>query len=231
MKTLGMLLAGAALCGSAHATVYQYEFSATIENMLMFSPGTGSGGIVDSSSLAGDTIAVGDLVRGRFSYDTETGAMGDFGAGPVYAAGAAANTLSAASAGHNFALSAPTSGSTMVQVANNAALLGGGDNLTIGNATENEAAQQLLVVNFFDQSGLALSDSGIPGAIDGGAFSQSTFYFLYTAKDSRAMLGANGALTSLTLIAAVPEARTYAMLLSGLGVLGFLTRRRKQYSR
>jgi hypothetical protein len=230
MKTLGMLLAGAALCGSAHAAVYQYEYTATIQEMLQFSPSTGSGGMIDSASLAGDTVAVGDIVFGHFSYDTETGVFGDFGAGPVYSSSTAANSVSAYSSGHNFALSAPTNSSTMVQVTNNATLLGGGDNLSIGNVSENDDAQQLLVVNFFDQSGLALSDNNIPGAIDAGAFSQSTFYYLYTTKGNHDMLGANGQLTSLTLISSVPEAQTYGMLLSGLGILGFLSRRRKQHS-
>jgi len=230
MKTIGMLLAGAALCGSAHATIYQYDYTATIQEMLTFSPTTGSGGMVESSSLAGDTIAVGDIVYGHFSYDTETGLFGNFGAGPVYASSTAGNSVSAHSFSHDFALSTPTNSNTMVQVSNNLALLGGGDNLAIGNVSENDTAEQLLVVNFFDQSGLALSGDGIPGAIDASAFSQSTFYYLYTAKGSHDMLGANGALTSLTLVSSVPEAQTYGMLLSGLGILGFLSRRRKKFS-
>jgi hypothetical protein len=229
MKALGMLLAGAALCGSAHATVYQYAYTATIQEMLAFSPVTGSGGLVNSSSLAGDTISVGDLVQGYFSYDTDTGLFGNFGAGPVYSSSLAANTLNASSASHVFALNAPTSQSAMVQVSNNLALLGGGDNLAIGDVSENDTAEQLLAINFFDPSGLALSSDHIPGAIDASAYSQSTFAYLYTDKASHTMLGANGALTSLVLISSVPEPQTYAMLLSGLGLLASLARRRKQY--
>jgi hypothetical protein len=225
-----MLLAGAALCGSAHATVYQYAYTATIQEMLEFSPATGSGGLVNTSSLAGDTVSVGDVVQGYFSYDTDTGLFGNFGAGPVYSTGTAANALSAISASHIFALAAPTSQSAMVQVSNNLALLGGGDNLAVGSVSENDAAEQLLAVNFFDPSGRALSGDQIPGAIDASAYSQSTFSYLYIAKDSHTMLGANGALTSLVLISSVPEAQTYSMLLSGLGILAFLARRRKQYS-
>jgi hypothetical protein len=230
MKTLGMLLASAVVCSTAHATVYQYAYTATIQEMLEFSAVTGSGGMVGASSLAGGTLAVGDLVQGYFSYDTDTGLFGNFGAGPVYAASTATNSLSAASASHNFALSAPASQSAMVQVSNNLALLGGGDNLAIGSVSENAAAEQLLAINFFDPSGQALSGDHIPGAINASAFGQSNFSYLYIDKDSRTLLGANGALTSLELISSVPEAQTYAMLLSGLGILAFLARRRKQSS-
>jgi hypothetical protein len=62
MKTLGMLLASAAVCGSAHATVYQYAYTATIQEMLEFSAVTGSGGMVNASSWRG-TLAVGDSCR------------------------------------------------------------------------------------------------------------------------------------------------------------------------
>jgi hypothetical protein len=227
MKTLGMVLAGALLCGSAQATVYEYDFTATVQEMLEFSPLTGTGGLVNSSTLAGGAIAVGDVVYGHFSYDTDTAQFGNFGAGPVYAASTAANTLSAFTASRNLTLDNATS-STMVQVSNNAAILGGGDGLAIGNAAESAAGKQLMVLDFFDPTGQALTSDNVPGAIEAGAFSQSNFYFLYTSKDNQAMLGANGMLTSLTLVSSVPEPQTYALLFSGLGLLAGLSRRKSK---
>ncbi|RZT10229.1 PEP-CTERM protein-sorting domain-containing protein [Duganella sp. CF402] len=231
MKTLGMLLASAALCGSAQATVFEYDFTVTIQEMLEFSPVTGTGGMVNSSTLAGDALSVGDVVYGHFSYDTETAQFGNFGVGPVYAASGASNSLSAGTFSHNLALHDATANNTMVQVSNNAALLGGGDSLAIGNTSENAAATQLMAVDFFDRTGTALSSDAIPGAIDASAFNQTSFYYLYTAKDSHTMLGANGALTSLTLVSSVPEPQTYAMLFSGLGMLAGLARRRSKASK
>ncbi|WP_229258805.1 PEP-CTERM sorting domain-containing protein [Duganella flavida] len=196
--------------------------------MVEFSPSTGTGGLVGSSSMSGNTVSVGDFVYGHFSYDTVTGLIGNFGAGPVYSASGAGNSVVANLAGHNLALASTTSDSTLVQVSNNAAILGGGDSLAIGNVQENAAASQMMVLDFFDQTGNALANDSIPGTIDASAFSQSTFYYLYTNKGNRNMMGANGALTSLTLVTAVPEADSYAMLLSGLGILGLLARRRRQ---
>jgi len=227
MKSISVLLAGAALCASAHATVYQYDFSVAVQEMVEFSPSTLTGGAVNSSNLTGTTISVGDLIYGHFSYDTDTGLLGNFSAGPVYSSSGANNTLSASHNFHNLALDAASDNTNVVQVLNNAAILNGGDDFAVGNLSSNARASQLMVVSFFDPSGLALSNDGIPGAIVPGAFSQSNFSYLYTDKASNTMMGANGTLTSLTLATPVPEPESYAMLLGGLGLLGFLARRRK----
>lgn len=228
MKTLGMLLAGAAICGSAHATVYEYEFTVTLQEMIEFSPITGVGGPVSSSVLSGDTLSVGDFVYGHFSYDTETAQFGNFGSGPVYSASGTSNSVGAATYNHDFALAGATSTSGMVQVSNNATLLRGGDSLAIGTASENADASQLMVVDFFDPTGLALSSDQIPGVINASAFSQKNFYYMRMSKSTKVMLGANGSLTSLTLVSSVPEPATYAMLLGGLGLMAGLARRRSK---
>jgi hypothetical protein len=227
MKIQSFVLAGAALCGSAQATVYEFEFTATIQEMVEFEPQTFTGGAVGSSALSGNTVSVGDVVHGHFSYDTTTALFGNFGGGPMYAASGAQNSLGAHTDGGSLGLSNPGYSSTNVQVLNNAAILGGGDGFGVANLSTNATASQLMALSFFDPTGHALSDDAVPGAIDANAFSQSSFYYLYTSSTTHAMMGANGTLTSLTQVTAVPEPETYGMLLTGLAAVVWAARRRR----
>ncbi len=229
MKKLPILLAGMTLFGSAQATVYQFDFTAKIQEMVEFSPQTFSGGAVASSSLSGSTVSVGDLLTGHFSYDTVTGVFSHFGGSTMYSAPAAQNSLDASIGGASIGLGNANYSSTNVQVANNSAALGGADSFGIANVSANAYASQMMAVSFFDKSGLALSASTMPGQLDFASFGQSSFYYTYSSNATHAMMGANGALTSLTVTpmpAPVPEPETYAMLLAGLAALAWKTRRR-----
>jgi hypothetical protein len=227
MKMHSLVLAGAALCGSAQATVYQFDFTVTLQEMVEFSPQTLSGGAVSSSTLSGPTVSVGDVVHGHFSYDTATALLGDFGGGPMYAAPGAQNSLGARAGAVSLQLSNPEYNSTNVQVLNNAAVLGGGDGFGVVNQSTNAVASQLMAVSFFDPTGHALADGAIPGAIDATAFSQSSFYYTYTSTTTHTMMGANGTLTSLTLVTSVPEPETYGMMLTGLAAIAWVARPRR----
>ncbi|WP_332855745.1 PEP-CTERM sorting domain-containing protein [Duganella sp. S19_KUP01_CR8] len=230
MKKLPILLAGMTLIGSAQATVYQFDFTAKIQEMVEFSPQTFNGGPVASSNLSGSTVSVGDSLTGHFSYDTATGVFSQFGGGTMYAAPAAQNSLDVSIGGASIGLSGATYSSTNVQVANNAAALGGADSFGIANVSANAYASQMMAVSFFDRSGLALSASTMPGRLDFANFGQSSFYYTYSSSATHAMMGANGALTSVTVTQVpttpVPEPETYAMLLAGLAALSWKARRR-----
>ncbi|MBY0556040.1 MAG: FxDxF family PEP-CTERM protein [Burkholderiaceae bacterium] len=236
MKKLPLFLAALALTGSANATVLQFDFTAKIQEMVEFSPLTFSGGPVNSSKLSGSTVTVGDVIRGHFTYDTTTAQFGNFSGVPMYAAPLAQNTLSAAIGQQSIALDQAQT-STNVQVANNAASLGGADSFGIASVSANAVATQLMALNLFDASGTAFSSDAIPASLDFAAFNSSTFYYTYSSVATHAMMGANGTLTSLTVtpvvdggtnITPVPEPETYAMLLAGLGLLGWTARRRQQ---
>ncbi|RFP21517.1 PEP-CTERM sorting domain-containing protein [Duganella sp. BJB488] len=229
MKKLPMLLAGLSLFGSAQATVYQFDFTAKIQEMVEFSPMTFDGGPVASSSLSGSTVSVGDIISGHFSYDTETAMFSNKGGSVMYSAPAALNTLGASIGGNNIALSDANYSSTNVQVANNAAALGGADSFGIANVSANAYASEMMALSFFDKSGLALNAATMPGQLDFASFNRSTFYYTYSSNATHAMMGANGALTSVTFTEVptpVPEPETYAMLLAGLAAIGWKGRRR-----
>ncbi|MCU6498582.1 PEP-CTERM sorting domain-containing protein [Rugamonas sp. A1-17] len=229
MKKLPMLLAGLSLFGSAQAAVYQFDFTAKIQEMVEFSPLTFDGGPVASSSLSGRTVSVGDSISGHFSYDTTTGLFSNRGGSAMYSAPAALNTLGASIGGSSIALSDASYSSTNVQVANNAATLGGADSFGIASLSANAFASEMMAVSFFDKSGLALEAATMPGQLDFSSFNRSTFYYTYSSNATHAMMGANGALTSVTVTempAPVPEPEAYAMLLAGLAALGWKGRRR-----
>lgn len=229
MKKLPMLLAGLSLFGSAQATVYQFDFTAKIQEMVEFSPMTFDGGPVTSSSLSGSTVSVGDVISGHFSYDTATGLFRSNGGSAMYSAPAAQNALDVSIGGNSIGLSDTTYSSTNVQVSNNAAALGGADSFGIANLSTNVYASQMMALSFFDNSGLALNAATMPGQLDFASFGRSTFYYTYSSNATHAMMGANGALTSVTFVQAptpVPEPETYVMLLAGLAALGLKGRRR-----
>lgn len=65
--------------------------------------------------------------------------------------------------------------------------------------------------------------------LNGAVFAMSGYSGFRIALEST-ISGASGGPESFSAISAVPEPETYAMLLSGLGLLGFAARRRKQKS-
>ncbi|WP_200383413.1 Hcp family type VI secretion system effector [Rhodocyclus tenuis] len=70
--------------------------------------------------------------------------------------------------------------------------------------------------------------SGTPAGLNvSGAFGYNKFVASYWPQNSDGSLG-TPIVQSYEVAAAVPEAESYAMLLAGLGVLGFVARRRKQ---
>ena len=77
---------------------------------------------------------------------------------------------------------------------------------------------------FRQSSNPSFADSGFGPAFDFNALGT------YDIKLSVFEAGAGGALLAITSIqiAVVPEPETYAMMLAGLGLLGFMARRRKQ---
>ena len=229
MKKLSILLAGLTMLGSAHATVYQFDFTAKIQEMVEFSPLAFTGGAVASSTLSGSLVSVGDNINGHFSYDTETGLFSSAGGSAMYAAPTAQNSLDASIGGNSIGLSDASYSSTNVQVANNAVMLGGADGFGIANVSANAFASQMMALSFFDKSGQIFNASTMPGELDFSGFNRSSFYYTYASTATHAMMGANGSLTSLTVTEVpvpVPEPETYAMLLAGLMALGWKARRR-----
>ncbi|WP_374360569.1 FxDxF family PEP-CTERM protein [Pseudoduganella danionis] len=236
MKKLPLLLAGLAMAGSANAAVLQFDFTAKIQEMMQFSPLTFTGGAVSSSNLSGSTVAVGDVITGHFTYDTATAQISNVGGVTMFASAQAQNALAAAIGNNTLALDSALSSTTTVQVGNNVAAFGGADTFGIAQVSANAQSSQLMALSLFDASGHAFDANAIPATLDFSAFNNSTFYYTYSSVSTHAMMGANGNLTSLTVTqlpsgnnptAPVPEPETYAMLLAGLGLLGWTARRRQ----
>ncbi|MYM37814.1 PEP-CTERM sorting domain-containing protein [Duganella qianjiadongensis] len=236
MKKIPLLLAGLALAGSSNAAVLQFDFTAKIQEMVQFSPLTFAGGMVSSSDLNGSTVSVGDAISGHFTYDTSTAQISNVGGLAMFSAAAAQNALNAAIGTTSLGLDHALSNTTTVQVGNNVAGLKGADSFGIANVSANGQASQMMALMLFDSTGHAFSDSTLPAALDFSAFGTSTFYYTYSSASTHAMMGANGSLTSLTVTqlptggnptTPVPEPETYAMLLAGLGLLGWTARRRQ----
>lgn len=121
------------------------------------------------------------------------------------------------------------------------------DNSPLGNhlAVSNGANTTVLGTEWAGQSGAYNADGkvGLKGPVTWGSFDQSlgVVKFLGGATVTSRLtsdvyanqfgasafaLTSNGALTYTNAVAAVPEADTWAMLLAGLGLMGFIARRR-----
>ena len=87
-------------------------------------------------------------------------------------------------------------------------------------------------VNSMDRSDspgntLGVSWAGVPGVAPGG-YGQLIVYTDATSFSGNSAYLQDGSNTTVAVFAPVPEPETYAMLLAGLGLLGFMARRRKQ---
>jgi hypothetical protein len=86
----------------------------------------------------------------------------------------------------------------------------------------------------WDVSQLAITDGSLPNVLGGDPYFTGGFGFMIIAFEQwNVNTGAmdagflDASVTSMT-VTAVPEAETYAMMLAGLGLVGFMAKRRKQ---
>lgn len=214
-----------------HAEVITYEFTATVTEIKH---GTlvsgGASATVGSSDYGGFLVTLGEKVHGRFSFDTDT-ALEDTSRGPddmlgIYHDNVHRNSISATfeQSGHVLAPGKP--GQTMIGV-NDWRV--GHDTLQVFQQTVDGEynREALLYIMDADVSPGALPYKWVP-AIPNSIDAFEDRQFLYYSKGSDKAINVTATFTSVRQISPVPEPGTYAMLLAGLGLLGW---QRKRQSR
>lgn len=227
MKKLLVLLGGLALMGSLHAEVISFDFTAKIDQIqergLYEYPGTS----VQSSAKAGVTYSIGDIIHGRFQYDTNTG-LGSYQ--PVQP-GDGSYTLYDSGSTHN-SLTAHTSGGVTLPPPYYPVLLQVSDTTTsdffsVNSTAMSAQATQYSSVLFMDYNGSWLNNSALPSAAQLYAASYAMFNTTYYFNDDSGSLDVSASITSFSPASAVPEPSSYLMLLAGMAAIAVARRNRK----
>lgn len=236
MKKMIGLLAAATLASSAQAAVLSYDFTAIVDSVTESDSSQNYlSTSVNSSTLAGLPVSIGQVVHGHFSYDTETPINDGYqppaptqGSYILYSGPFAQNSFSAAFANGPAINSVPGT-SNLLQVVNNASDFGGADGFSISTNVFKQQALETGSVFLDDLSGTAFNHGGVPAALNFADFGYSTFSYGYVnLSQGPLILSVNARLDTLTPAAAVPEPSTYAMLAAGLLLLAW---RRKMQRR
>ncbi|WGG49696.1 PEP-CTERM sorting domain-containing protein [Rugamonas sp. DEMB1] len=236
MKKIAGLICGLAMMEAAQADVVTYEFTATITTMKLDYT------VVTESSLPGKTISVGEAVRGRLTYNTQTplhsqwiGEPGEPGTARNYAARGMKNTMSFVFETHGFSFdSAPSTSKDDqmdITVRNDTDAPMGApgpyDQLNIEAYSVNSYGRNFGSLSMNDYTGSLLVHGDIPHRLPDINSKYILQEFEYNLDHNGVWLSARGALTSLTLVSSVPEPSTYAMFMAGLACLAWRRRTRR----
>ncbi len=224
MKKVAAFTCAVLLATAAQAERLTYEYTATVTSLTQFVLGNDHVDFLQQAMLPGGTIAIGDTVTGRFSFDTawlpavqaNPGTQG-------YAHYSPADPVSAAFAqGLQFASTSQHSLALAIDQSN---ALNGNDLLAFTSANTTAAVTETLGVEFSDPAAALLTSTSLA---DAGAILQAangSFHYAYTTNEPVVTIRAGGAMTGLRLVSSVPEPTTYAMFAAGLGLLAWRRKR------
>jgi hypothetical protein len=227
------LLGGLALAATAKADVHTYEYTAVVSAILELELDTHRLENVDLTTMPGFAIQIRDTIHGRFSIDTATqfsssDTFGD-GVSSNYSDFTNKNSLSIGfdKSGHQFGGLGPLY--TNLNITDQPQ--GSGDDVVhLSVGTYAAGPRQGIQIDLTDSSGSALSQATIPNSLAG--FPVASFLYSYDTGvgPGYTSVAVGGDFTAWREVSAVPEPGTWAMLLAGLGLLGWQRQRsaRKQ---
>lgn len=223
-------IAAAALSGTATAAVVRYTFTAVVNDLYEYDNATSAIVHVDSSNFAGGPVALGNLVQGQFSFNTDAPLSGYQPTPPttgtylLYDLDPSLSSMSFTIGTLGF-----ISGSTLAplgQVANNASNVSGWD---VFSYSASKAYDPIMFqsggISLFDSSGTAFSSPSLPSSLNLSSFSyrQLSAGWLRQADGDQLLLSAT--LLSLDPVAAVSEPSSHALLAAGLLGIAWVRRR------
>ena len=176
------------------------------------------------------TVSVGQEIHGSFSYDTAIG-LDAYQPAPeasgTYVLYTDLNNTTKITAPNLFTRPPVVIYETnLLQIANDATTFAGGDILSLTHtAMAPDFSSFNSTISLFDFSGTAFDHGGVPTSLTLSSFDYAA-YELYYFLPTGGYVSIQSTMTALTPAAAVPEPETYAMLLAGIALLGWRTRKR-----
>ncbi|NRR31068.1 PEP-CTERM sorting domain-containing protein [Oxalobacteraceae bacterium] len=218
MKKIATLFAAMAFAGSANASIYSYDFTATVYDITESVQGAYHH--VDSSSLSGELIANGRVIHGRVTYDTSTELdpfymphhMWD---NNMYSGTINQNTVAADVGTPRTQLE---SGNTIK--INNNTYPDGSDSFSISEYGSLGGAGEGRGIAFTDHTGALLDSAKLSDPMNFSALGSGYFWYSFSKPNSGGYMTAMARIDSLSATP-VPEPTTYAMLGAGLALLAW----------
>lgn len=214
---------------AAHAEVLTYAFTGTVDSMFEHDHATMVNTTVTSSSFAGSLVSYGNVVQGVFSFDTHAPLSTSYQPPPpasgsylVYRPSVEVSKFSfqVGSGPVGFQGTVPTA-----IVSDNNSDLSGWDMFYLGASRPfNPVMFQSVDVSFQDSTGTALSSGGMPIALNLSSYNYSKLHAAWLLRATGDQMHMEAKLTSLTLISAVPEPASYALLLLGVSAVVMVRR-------
>lgn len=223
-KYISALLGGLLLSLSAQAASVTYNYTASVYLIYNYDYTKPLPLVPSSITLSDGTISTGDVFSGQFTYDTATPLQSstvDYD--PTYK-GSAPTTASSAqfASGVTYAMLAGAAQSSIGIYDNDPYLH---DYLSI-YADGRTADERAMTFNFASENEAAMSGPSIPVSLD--AF-ERRFIYLEGRINPSSTFTVLASINSLTpAVTAVPEPETYAMLLAGIGLVGWTARRKQK---
>ena len=215
---------------SAQAVIHQYAYTAVVETITAWKSLELGG--PDGEPIVADTIAVGDSVTGRFSLDSNSPLRASY---PEIGLGALSyytNTgwpLLSIQFDRSHQTFTVEPEQSLIQVFDSHDASWPDQMRIYGGIQNQEPLYDWILLDFLDPARTVLNSEMLDiSALDDFPVRQFTYRYFVLDDGYWLATTVRGALTSVTLVAVVPEPATYVMLAAGFGLMAWRQRARSR---
>ena len=217
------IFAGFAL-SPAMAAVQTYTFTSVIDRLWTYDKASDKITNVTSAFSLSQPISIGERLTGKLTYDSSAPlTIANIGfEGTHYGYYPALQSL--AVSGFSFSAAVKNIGTLSAQIGNDSP--SGYDTIYLnGSNRAEDNSFEMLRLFLFDRTGSIFNSTSLPPSLTSPLLTYKQFeYAIVSPNGNQVQL--SGSVINLTQLAPVPETETYALMLAGLGVMGFVARKK-----